>query len=178
MQGLSKRTLEGVIRTDLTSARTLYMSANSWLQIEDDLFRTFSTGASMFLIHLGTYYGKSITKEAKLSFTDPQGILDRLKAMMLIAGWGELSIRWRQGDERNLEMELKNCVFCSEETKALSCYFLQGVMAGALSETFGREYKVSETECCRKGADSCKLHATVSAVRETAGIFSSSSESN
>jgi predicted hydrocarbon binding protein len=122
------------------------------------------------LIHLGTYYGRSVVKEAKVGFSDPQGVLGRFKAMTVSAGWGQLSIRWKQGDERNLEVELKNCVFCSEQTHATSCYFLQGVVAGAISETFGREYTVTETECCRRGTESCKLSATQAAVRETPGV--------
>ncbi len=132
----------------------------------------------MFLIHLGSYYGRSIVKEAKTEFSDPEGIFERLKAMMLTAGWGQLSINWREGDERNVEVEMKNCIFCSEETKALSCYFLQGVVAGAMSETFGREYNVAETECCRKGKDSCKLIATLANMRETPGVHSAGSESD
>lgn len=178
MQSLSQDVLEGIIRTDLTSSRTFYLSGSSWLQIEDELFRTFSSGASMFLIHLGSYYGRSIVKEAKAGFSDPEGIFERLKAMMLTAGWGQLSINWRQGDERTIEVEMKNCIFCSEETKALSCYFLQGVVAGAMSETFGREYHVTEDECCRRGKESCKLTATLASVRESPGVHSAGSESD
>ena len=176
MQRLSEAALEGIIRTELTGSRTFYMSGLSWLKIEDELFNTFSSGASMFLIHLGTYYGRSLTKEAKLAFSDTEGIFERLKTMLLTAGWGQLSITRSHGDERNIEIELRNCIFCSEETKSLSCYFLQGVVAGALAEAFGREYKVTETECCRKGAESCKLTATLGSVREVPGVHSAGSE--
>ena len=47
-----------------------------------------------------------------------------------------------------------------------------------MSETFGREYNVIETECCRKGADSCKLSATLAGVRESPGIGAGGTESD
>jgi len=71
---------------------------------------------------------------------------------------------------------MERCIFCAEESGVPSCHFLQGVMAGAATEIFGREYRVEETECSKKGAGSCRFSLSMAEVRQSAGLFSMARE--
>lgn len=159
METFSGHGLEESVLTKTAGSKILQFSAKSWAQYENDLFENFSPAASGFLVRLGREYGKSVAMEVKLHSSDPRVVLEKLKLMALSGGWGELSIQFEHNHE-GVGFELKNCVFCAGKPKVRSCYFLHGIVAGVTSEIFGREFKVTETQCRRAGLGSCKLTAT------------------
>jgi predicted hydrocarbon binding protein len=171
MESLIERELEGSVRPNPGGPRGFMLSSKSWAEVENELFRNFSTGASMFIFHLGRYYGRSMGSEAKSGSSETKKAFERLELMVEASGWGKLHVRWRKGDE-DIGFELEGCAFCGEDSKVSSCHFVQGVVAGVAAEVMGREYKITETQCSRMGVESCKFIATPTGSRPMQGLIS------
>ncbi|MCS4540681.1 MAG: hypothetical protein HYU03_08340 [Thaumarchaeota archaeon] len=55
----------GIVRSKVSRARVFFCSAKAWASIESELFKAFSTGATLLLNEIGRYYGLGLAREAK-----------------------------------------------------------------------------------------------------------------
>jgi predicted hydrocarbon binding protein len=157
MEQLAEVAPDGVMSSKATGARIFVLSAKAWSQIERQLFSTFSTGASIFLVHLGEYYGRAMVREAKVQATEPEGAAKILAALSSASGWGELSVKGSLKGDTTFTVEMRNCVFCSQASQLRSCYFLLGVVAGAAGEIYGKQFEATEHQCGHNGSDVCRM---------------------
>jgi predicted hydrocarbon binding protein len=171
MESVAGTDLDGVITSRSSGSRVFVLSAQAWSQIEKQLFNTFSTGASAFLVHLGEYYGRAIVRETKAQPGEPEGFERVLHNLAMASGWGELSVKGLTGADTAFTVEIRNCVFCSQASQLRSCYFLLGVVAGAAGETFGRRFEAAEHQCGHTGSQVCRMTVEPAESRDRAGLI-------
>ena len=147
----------GVLNSSATGARIFILSAKAWSQIERQLFNTFSSGASIFLVHLGEYYGRAIVREAKIQAAEPEAAARVLTELAASSGWGDLTVKGSLQGSPTFTVEVRNCVFCSQASQLRSCYFLMGVVAGAAGEVYGKQFEATEHQCGHTGSDVCRM---------------------
>ena len=171
MESMAATEPDGILTSRTNGSRVFVLSAQAWSQIERQLFNTFSTGASSFLVHLGEYYGRAIVKEAKVGTAEHLGFERILQTLASASGWGELSVKGLTEGDTPFTVEMRNCVFCSQASQLKSCYFLLGVVAGAAGETFGRRFEATEHQCGHSGSQVCRMTVEPAESRDRAGLI-------
>jgi hypothetical protein len=63
---------EGVIRTKAGDSRVFFFSTRGWSVVESQMYKVFSTGASVMLNEMGVGYGKGVAKEVMLYTKEPK----------------------------------------------------------------------------------------------------------
>jgi len=170
MESMAETEPIGVITSRTNGSRVFVLSAQAWSQIEKQLFNTFSTGASSFLVHLGEYYGRAIVREAKAG-VQPPAFERVLQTLASASGWGEISVKGLTRGDTAFTVETRNCVFCSQASQLKSCYFLLGVVAGAAGETFGKQFEATEHQCGHSGSQVCRMTVEPAESRERTGLI-------
>jgi len=149
----------GVIRSKGARRRVFFLAGRMWATMEGELFKQFSTGAAVILSGMGRTYGVNLAKEAKMTDPTPSRVMEVLKTLAAVSGWGEISLGgdWKAG--RKFQVSVKNCILCSESEKrsSPSCHLLVAICLGAADEAFGIKHTAVETKCIRTGADLCVI---------------------
>ncbi|MDV3244496.1 MAG: hypothetical protein LYZ66_04890 [Nitrososphaerales archaeon] len=147
----------GVVKSKVSKTRVFFFSAKSWQNIEAQLFKTFSTGASVMLEEMGRSYGIHVAKEAKLTYSQTSKVLETLQSLAAASGWGDVELSGDLAAGTSLEMAFKDCIFCADGVRAdsASCHFLVGLAAGIADELYGSSHSAAETACIRAAGKAC-----------------------
>lgn len=150
---------KGTITSRKAKVRALLLAAPAFAIMQEELYRVFSTGASIILMNFGRPYGKNLAISEKRYTDNPVNILNSLTRLAATAGWGRVTLAGDKVYEDHLRVVVRNCVFCEyvEKRGTPSCYFLAGVIAGIAEELYGDQTRVSEEKCISKGDDHCEF---------------------
>ncbi len=175
VEGIIKPPVEGFI-ADIFSERL--MAGGSRVIILRDLgYRgflegireRFGSGGAAFLYYIGFETGTGFAKlhkEAgeKVGNKDPESILHHISAPMFQwAGFGRLEIHDASPARAVLSVHGSfECELVKGQTRQTPkpySQFVRGILAGILSELFGRKFEVTERECLARGDPYCRFEA-------------------
>lgn len=154
----------GAIKRRVSNARVFLVSARSWGIIQQNLFLTFSSGATVVLQEMGRAYGADLAKEGKRWSPHAPDALKALQSLAGVSGWGTVTLRGDPIYESGLTITFDGCVFCSELPPAKTgdgvCHFLRGVVGGLTDGLYGGTHEVKETTCAARGGGRCTFRVT------------------
>ncbi|MEM3390412.1 MAG: 4-vinyl reductase [Thermoproteota archaeon] len=144
-------------------SRAIILRETGYRELLVGIRECFGASGENFLYHIGFRAGMgfgSLHRETaeKIGLKDPVQIYRNISAAMFQwAGFGILEVEELTADGGVIVV--KDSFECSLGKRRSANYsqFVRGIIAGVLSELFGRAYNVAEEECIAMGAPACRF---------------------
>lgn len=148
---------KGEIYHKLIEQRVVILDAESWLTMQRNLVRSFSSGGETILFEEGKAFGSSVVAGAMNRFPDRADRARFLSDLASASGWGAFDYKIK-GD-KSVVIESENYALADTESKSTkpSCFFLKGVYQGLYDVILGPGAVVEETKCRSKGDRACRF---------------------
>jgi predicted hydrocarbon binding protein len=125
--------------------RVFAIGADAWAALVRAILQEFESGGKVILREEGTALGKEVVRGMGKRFPSPDApvLLDNLKALFRASGLGLLEIT--EADRaRRFIITIKEPAVCTRGGETPIDDFLVGVVKGAISQIYARDYKARE----------------------------------
>ncbi len=128
-----------------------------------EIRKLFGTGGEALLYHVGLTTGMGLAKLHRemadtVCINDPIDVFRKVStAMFQWAGFGRIEVK--ELTTEHGEIVVHDSFECELGRSRAICYsqFVRGMLAGVLSELFGKGFNLEEEECIAKGDQVCKF---------------------
>jgi predicted hydrocarbon binding protein len=146
----------------MTGGRMIVLSSEAMRSLQQNLYKKFSTGASVIILEMGISYGSTlfdeIYKQSKLTPDSEPVTLRSFTQILFKSGLGKIAFSGDLEFGRALEVTVNNCAFCVKNVSENECNFLRGVIMATMTKMFSKQYK-STVACSilQSGEHVCKI---------------------
>ena len=132
-------------------------SSKGWSALTRQIDLNFDTRACSLLFEMGHRYGFSLADDIRHYHLEHGQALKILCDRISTAGWGRMSIAGNPNDTGELVVSVRNCAQCEDRTEGAGCYFLSGVISGAITSLYGQAHLAIESACESAGCGYCEF---------------------
>src|SRR5271166_1498403 len=113
--------------------------------LQENLYKKFSTGASVIILEMGVSYGNKIFdeiyKQSKLTPESEPVTLRSIAQILFKSGFGKITFTEDTESGRKLNVVVTYCAFCLSSLPENNCNFLRGVILATTGRMFSKQFK-------------------------------------
>jgi predicted hydrocarbon binding protein len=153
-----------ILENTLLKTRVIVFDADFVKALSISLTKTYQTGATVILYHMGLSYGELLGKRILESgglARQAEGVY-RQRYASLAAGkfhFPSLAALAAEGPPAKIKVSLEDSFFAKAigRTGQPECHIVRGILEGTAKVVFGKDYQCQETKCLSKGDALCEF---------------------